>query len=216
MERNPFRPFKSWFGYTRRERRSTFILLCLIVIVLFARVIVPERNINVQLSDMGYIEFARDSLPVSAVSSSRPSITTGRKSIQSAPLEINTCDSASLEALPGIGPVLASRILKFRKLLNGYASVDQLKEVYGLSEETFNIISSRLTCDPARIRKININDADYRQLIRLPYFEKAEVNAILKYRELQGSIRNIQVLVDNKIIPYEKTPRLQPYLNFGE
>ncbi len=50
-------------------------------------------------------------------------------------LNLNICDSASLEALPGIGPVLSSRIIKYRNLIGGYVSVDQLKEVYGLPKK---------------------------------------------------------------------------------
>jgi DNA uptake protein ComE-like DNA-binding protein len=131
-------------------------------------------------------------------------------------LDINTCDSASLEALPGIGPVLSIRIIKFRNLLGGYASVDQLREVYGLSEETFNLISGRVTADSSGIKKIKINQADYKQLMRFPYFEKYEVSAILKYVELKGKINSMSDLVDNKLIPPEKAVKVKPYLEFGK
>ena len=77
---------------------------------------------------------------------------------------INSCDSASLEALPGLGPVLSARIIRYRNLLGGFASVNQLREVYGLSEETYELISGMLTADSADISKININNADYRGL----------------------------------------------------
>lgn len=131
-------------------------------------------------------------------------------------LEINTCDSASLEALPGIGPVLSARIIKFRKLLGGFVSVNQLREVYGLSEEVFNIISSRVYADSTAVRKIIINSAEYKELIRLPYFEKYEVTAILKYRELKGSIKTMDEMIDNKLIAREKTEKIRPYLEFEE
>ena len=47
--------------------------------------------------------------------------------------------------------------------------------------------------------RININSADYKDLSRLPYFEKYEVTAILKYRELKGRIEGINDLTDNKL-----------------
>jgi competence protein ComEA len=216
MKHFSFELLKNWFGYTRRERRSTFILICLIVIVISVRFIVPEQKIRARDFDLSYYDFAMDSVSVVSVGSSQSFNYKNKKSTQPVSLEINTCDSASLEALPGIGPVLAARIIKFRNLLNGYASVDQLKEVYGLSEETYNLISGRLVCDPSHIKKININNAEYKQLKRIPYFKNYEVNSILKFRELQGRIEDLQVLVNNKIITFETAQKVKPYLKFTE
>ena len=97
---------------------------------------------------------------------------------QKSSIDINGCDSAALVALPGIGPVLSARIIKYRKLLGGFASVEQLKEVYGLPEETYEMIKGRLYADSSGIRKININSSGYKELSRIPYIEKYEVTAI--------------------------------------
>ena len=51
------------------------------------------------------------------------------RSVQEKPkLELNSCDSLSLVALPGIGPVLSVRIIKYRNLLGGFAAVEQLRK----------------------------------------------------------------------------------------
>ena len=92
--------------------------------------------------------------------------------------------------------------------------MEQLREVYGLTEDTYNIICGRLSADTSAIRKIKINTADYRQLIRLPYFEKEEVSATLKYREAKRRIGGIKELIDNKLISEEKARRIQPYIEF--
>jgi len=52
-----------------------------------------------------------------------------------ASLNLNKVDSAQLEGLPRLGPVLAARICKFRESLGGYHSTDQLKEIWGLQPE---------------------------------------------------------------------------------
>ena len=129
-------------------------------------------------------------------------------------LDINSCDSASLVGLPGIGPVLSGRIMKYRRLLGGFASTDQLKEVYGLPEETFDLIKERLYADSSAITRIKINSADYKELRRIPYIEKYELSAILKYRELAGKIAGIGDLVDNRILTEEKAGKVAPYLSF--
>lgn len=55
-------------------------------------------------------------------------------------IELNSADTTELKRLRGIGSVLSSRIVKYRARLGGFSSVEQLKDVYGLSEETYNSI----------------------------------------------------------------------------
>jgi competence protein ComEA len=129
-------------------------------------------------------------------------------------LNLNTIDSMALIDLPGIGPVLSSRIIKYRNMLGGFAVKEQLREVYGLSEETFLIIKGKVFTDSSEVRKININSADYRALSHIPYIEKYEISAILKYRELKGRITGINDLVENKLVTSEKVSRIRPYLVF--
>ena len=131
-------------------------------------------------------------------------------------LDINSCDSASLVRLPGIGPVLSARIIKYRRLLGGFVSVNQLNEVYGLSVGTFDLIKERVFADSTSVFRIEINSAGFRELSRLPYFEKYEVTAILKYRELNGKIKGIAELISNKVITKDKADKILPYLKFDE
>jgi Helix-hairpin-helix motif len=209
--------FRNWFGYSRRERRSTFILLNLIVIITGIRYVFPFSEVSLREIPLEMLE----AIPDTALQ--KTEIQTGREQKQTKPpavrrrlLDLNDCDSAALESLPGIGPVLSVRIIKYRNLLGGYASRDQLKEVYGLSEETFELISPRVFADSLAIRKIRVNGSDFKVLIRHPYFTRAEVQAILKYRELKGVIPDIGVMVDNKLISPETANRIRAYLDFGE
>lgn len=47
-------------------------------------------------------------------------------------LNINRASAKELERLPGIGPVLASRIIDYRKINGSFASVDDLKKIPGI------------------------------------------------------------------------------------
>ncbi len=130
------------------------------------------------------------------------------------PIDLNKCDSLSLVRLPGIGPVLSVRIIRYRHLLGGFARKEQLKEVYGLPAETYDLISDRVFADSSAIIRIKINSASAKELGRLPYIEKYELAAILKYRELSGRISRIGELVENKLLTAEKAWKVSPYIDF--
>lgn len=49
---------------------------------------------------------------------------------------INTADVVTLDALPGIGPVLAKRIVDHRSENGSFTSVDQLTDVKGIGENS--------------------------------------------------------------------------------
>jgi len=222
---------KNWFGHARRERRATSVLLLIIIFVLILRYSIPEKNILQELSiantdTVGLVEKLPLNLAIigDKYPDARP-VNKGQNNNKSSVwkpgqekrlLDINTCDSADLERLPGIGPVLSARIIKYRYLLGGFVTPDQLKEVYGLPPETFELISGRIYADSSAVKKININMADYKQLIRFPYFKKYEVSAILKYRELKGRIIGMGDLLENNLISAETLGKVQPYLEFGE
>ncbi|MCU0461151.1 MAG: helix-hairpin-helix domain-containing protein [Bacteroidales bacterium] len=215
MKRFSFEPIRDWFGYTRRERRSSFFLLLIIAVVAGIRFVVPSKEGPVEMVIFELPEISHDTINRKKPESASQNYTSkpNRQMIFQA-IELNTCDSAALEALPGIGPVLSARIIKYRNLLGGYWSVEQLKEVYGLSEETFNLVKKRVSADAGLVRKININSADYKQLMNLRYLERDDIQAILKYRELMGRIKDIEELVKNKILTEEKAEELKWYLEY--
>jgi competence protein ComEA len=50
-------------------------------------------------------------------------------------ININTASLGDLEQLPGIGPVIAQRIIEFREFYGPFTSIDQLDEVTGISPD---------------------------------------------------------------------------------
>jgi DNA uptake protein ComE-like DNA-binding protein len=223
-------PIKKWFGFNRRERRATFVLLLIIVVIIAVRYFFPDSQIAIE-DVTGTIPKEERSGALSGKDSSNKrqavsyDLSDGTKfkkpfkTSKSLPqkiirIDINTADSMTIVKLPGIGPVLSVRIIKYRRLLGGFARVEQLKEVYGLPAETYEIIKGRVYADSVQISRININSATYKEILRLPYFEKYEVTAILKYRELKGRITGINDLTDNNLITIEKAIKVRPYLKF--
>lgn len=97
-------------------------------------------------------------------------------------IELNAADSIQLVSISGIGPVFASRIIRYRKLLGGYSSLFQLKEVYGFSEHFTTKVASQLVVDTTLIVHINVNKATFVELMRHPYFGKIAAQEITKLR----------------------------------
>ncbi len=50
------------------------------------------------------------------------------------PLDLNAATVEQLDALPGVGPVTAQRIVEWRTRNGRFATVDQLREVEGIGE----------------------------------------------------------------------------------
>jgi len=49
-----------------------------------------------------------------------------------APVNINTASAVEMESLPGIGPVIAQRIVEYRQQYGPFTAVEQLAEVKGV------------------------------------------------------------------------------------
>lgn len=58
------------------------------------------------------------------------------KPVLKGPLDLNTANLTQLELLPGVGPVMATRIVTFRKDHKGFSSVEQLDDVSGIGPKT--------------------------------------------------------------------------------
>ena len=59
-------------------------------------------------------------------------------------LDLNTATAQDFDALPGIGPVLAERLVSWRTEHGRFASVDQLREVSGVGESKYQSIKPKV------------------------------------------------------------------------
>ncbi len=61
------------------------------------------------------------------------------------PVDLNTASPEQLDALPGVGPVLAQRIVDWRTAHGRFDSIDQLREVSGIGPSKFDDIRALVT-----------------------------------------------------------------------
>lgn len=55
-------------------------------------------------------------------------------------ISLNAAHTGEFEDLPGIGPVLAERIVDYREKEGGYESLDELKKVKGIGDNLYQKI----------------------------------------------------------------------------
>lgn len=130
--------------------------------------------------------------------------------------DINKADSVQFKAVRGIGKVLSSRIIKYRNLLGGYVSKQQLKEVYGLQDSVILALDSLTFLEPQfQPQYLNINTLSTAELRRHPYIGFKEAEAIVNYRFQHGNYEAIEDLSQVKLLDSAAISRLKPYLSFS-
>ncbi len=127
-------------------------------------------------------------------------------------LSLNSSTEEELQKLSGIGPYFAKRIVEYRTRLGGYLNVEQLMEVYGMTEELYNNISDNFTVETDVIVKLNINKADYKALVTHPYISKENAKNILNYRTFAGKIKSFDELLKKKAIDQEFYDKISLYI----
>jgi len=85
-----------------------------------------------------------------ALSSDQPSTAAPKRSHRGL-LDLNRATEQDVDALPGIGPKLAERIMKYRQSVGAFHSLDELREVKGIGNKKFERIRPLVTVTPDAI-----------------------------------------------------------------
>ena len=127
-------------------------------------------------------------------------------------LDINSVDSIQLRTLKGIGPVLSKRIIEYRVKLGGFIQIEQINEVYGVREETYDMIVSKIQILDTSVFKININECSVDQLRAHPYFNWNIANSIVNFRLQHGSYKALEKIKSIHLVNDEIYRKIAPYL----
>lgn len=128
-------------------------------------------------------------------------------------VNINTANVKELTNLKGIhSEKYAAIIIKYRTSLGGFIKKEQLKEVWNLSEETYNGLINQVELGSIVLTKININTANIEQLKVHPYIDWKTANAIIKYRKANGDYKKVTDIKKIHLINNETYFKITPYL----
>ncbi len=136
-----------------------------------------------------------------------------RTSAPIAPLDINSADTTELVTLPGIGPAFARGIVKYRNMLGGYVSLDQLHEVYVLRDKPDAVEKlKQILVIKGEAKKIPINSVTVAELEKHPYFNRKIANGLINYRNNHGPFSNIEDIKGSVLINDSLFEKIAPYL----
>ena len=231
--------WKDFLYFSKGERRALLILLSLITVFLIilyvsrdpAPVPVP---VVAETQEVAPVDTVATVAPVEPVKppKAKPSlkekvetISRQRKGFQSkypavekykpgTIVELNQADTTMLKKVPGIGSAFANRIVKYRNLLGGFHSVEQLAEVYGMDQERYESLLPWFRTDTSLIQKIAVNEATEEQLRRHPYLDYRQSRILAQLRKQRGKLsgwRDLELLEE---FGEEDWQRLVHYLAF--
>ena len=130
-------------------------------------------------------------------------------------IDINQATQEDLININGVGEVISLRILTQKEKLGGFVSMEQLKDVWGLSPEVILNLNTHFTVSKLpNLGKIDVNTASLKELSQFFYFKYDLARQIVKYRSMNGDFKNIEDLIKVNGFPVDKAKFITLYLNF--
>lgn len=127
-------------------------------------------------------------------------------------VDINTADSVLLTKVSGIGPVFASRIIKYREALGGFIGSAQLYEVFGMDSTVVDNNKDLWRIETSKINTININTCTFKELLKHPYINYPQVQAIFNYKKQHGDFTSKSELLNIVVLDSNWYNKIQVYL----
>lgn len=147
--------------------------------------------------------------------SPRTNLTVQASAAERVYFDINKADSLDLVTVKGIGPILATRIMKYRKALGGFTHPEQYYEIYGLPYDVVKVLqNSSYIEEDFKPVQININFANRAEMIRHPYFDKELTMNIIELRSKTGPFRSMEALPVTELMSDSILNKLKPYISF--
>lgn len=115
------------------------------------------------------------------------------RSIQ--PIDINTADVEAWKSLPGIGNVLAERIIKYRERSKGFGSKDELRSVFGLTDSLLAQLTPYLQIHESSLQQIPLNRASAYQFVLKAGIPEEVAKNIVRWRQENGLFTDMNQLL---------------------
>ena len=132
--------------------------------------------------------------------------------ISSIEYDLNTVEYKDLILITYGNSRITGRIIKYRNLLGGFSSMEQLIEVYDMNDSIYNSLSRNSRIDTSIISKLSLNNSNYSDFLKHPYIKKENVDLIMKYREFKKSEIDFIEFTESGLLPDSIMDIIKPYL----
>jgi len=127
--------------------------------------------------------------------------------------DINLAVKEDLKTINGIGEKLSERIIKYRSKLQGFSTLNQLYEVWGLDTEVVDkLLLVFKVINLPNIKKINLNTVSFRELLKNPYLDYELCKKIFEYKDEVAELQDISELKNIIGFPLDLYDRIVLYL----
>jgi DNA uptake protein ComE-like DNA-binding protein len=128
--------------------------------------------------------------------------------------DLNHVTFEELSRINGVSDKLAKRIIAYRNKLQGFYEDDQLFEVYYLDKKIGDqILKSFQVIEKPLIRKIDINSASFKEILKTPYIDYKLTQRICNYRDENIHFYDLEELKKIDSFPIEKFDIIALYLS---
>lgn len=134
-------------------------------------------------------------------------------------LNLRTADTTELKLIRGIGSYRAQQIVRYRKQLGGFTSVEQLYEIKALKPLLSDTLSAdsllaHFWLDSIIVDPLPVNSASLERLQRHPYLSFEQAKAIYELRRRKSRLTSIEPLQRLECFTPDELQRIEPYLSF--
>jgi DNA uptake protein ComE-like DNA-binding protein len=144
------------------------------------------------------------------------SYNTNKPKSEAEKIDLNVATSAQLQKVYGIGETFAERIINYRVKHNGFVSMVELNEVYGLKPETIAELEKSFSLKtPKSITKVNLNAATKAELVTVKYIDYEIAHNIIEYRTLYEGFKSLNQLSKVIDFPVNKIEIIKLYLQLN-
>ncbi len=126
-------------------------------------------------------------------------------------IEINSATKQDFIQIK-IKPYMVGRIIKYRNLLGGFYTFEQVEEIYNIDSATIRKLNKSSWIDTLLIKHININTATKNDFARHPYINHRQAAQIYKYQKFVEHVTKISEIRSLNIMNKKTYKKIRPYL----
>lgn len=207
---------RNWVFHHAQYRASIALWIILLMVIAIRHHIIkshkplpsPMSHSLIQLID-SLENINKESIPCDSLDSSKDSLSSDwHKSTNKLGYDlipVNNIDT--LYQHPLLRPDMIKRMVKYRSLLGGFYSSNQVQEVYGISPSWFKKVKPYLRVDTLGIKKLSLNTGTFQEINKHPYISYEETQLICRARKNKElKEQDLKILLDSelycKIAPY--------------